>query len=143
MDMVPTLCDLAGVAIPGSLEGRSLKPWLTGQPADDDCEYVVSTWHGGGGVIMPGRMIRTERFKYTCFREDEGEELYDLDNDPGETRTLIDDPEFKDVLEHHRALLRKHCEQTGDPFFSQQAEFKEGMHKHSRDEKCPFHKAGN
>jgi N-sulfoglucosamine sulfohydrolase len=43
-------------------------------------------------------------------------ELYDLQADPDETRNLVDDPQYAEVLARLKAKLRQFQEQTGDPW---------------------------
>lgn len=122
LDLVPTLCEAAGIDPPGRCHGRSLWPWVqsSGEVAEppDAPGYVTAQWHTEWGhTIEPGRMIRTDRYKYTRFIEGEGEELYDLWSDPGEQRTLIDDPAHAAALQTHRRLLAECAERTQDPFF--------------------------
>lgn len=137
VDLMPTLCDWAGLDAPPDLPGRSLLPWLKGASAPDDRDYVVSTWYGHTGVIAPARMLRSQRHKYTCFREDGAEELYDLRSDPGERVNLAFDPGHADTLARHRGLLREHCRRTGDPFFNEDCVMAEGRRTHA-DGLCPF-----
>ncbi|MBN1639781.1 MAG: sulfatase-like hydrolase/transferase [Anaerolineae bacterium] len=123
LDLLPTLCDYAGIDYPEGLWGRSLLPWLAS--SDDGPPphpYVVSEWHTEWGfTISPGRMVRTPRFKYVRYLEgrEQGlyEELYDMEADPGETRNLAFDTPYAPVLEAHRALLAQHVEATQDDFF--------------------------
>jgi choline-sulfatase len=116
LDLLPTLCDYAGLAAPAGLWGRSLVPWLKGAEGTPH-DYVVSEWHTEWGfTIEPGRMLRTPQFKYVRYREGNGEELYDLESDPGEVRNLAPDGEWRTVLERHRAMLHRHIEETCDPF---------------------------
>ncbi len=118
-DLVPTLCDYAGLKSPEGIYGRSILPYLKGHVPDIEREYVVSEWMTEWGyTIEPGRMVRSARYKYTRFIEEDGEELYDIVNDPGEKHTLIDDPDHQDALNYHRELLAKHVEAEADPFFS-------------------------
>ena len=118
LDLVPTLCEVAGIAPPSGLWGRSLVPWLTGV-AEAPHDYVAGEWHTEWGfTISPGRMVRTPRYKYTRYLEGAGEELYDIVADRGETRTLVDDPAHAAALETHRRLLTAHLQATADPFFS-------------------------
>lgn len=118
-DLMPTLCDYAGLNVPEGLYGKSVLLHLKGELPVEKREYVASEWMTEWGhTIEPGRMIRTENYKYTRYIEGDGEELYDLVNDPGETHTLIDDPDYQQVLESHRRLLREHVEKENDPFFS-------------------------
>ena len=119
LDLVPTLCDLAGIEPVSGFRGRSLRPWLAGTPTEAPHPYIAAEWHTEWGfTISPGRMIRTPRHKYTRYLEGNGEELYDLVNDPGETRTLIHDPDHAAALAAHRNLLAEHMATTQDPFLS-------------------------
>ncbi len=120
IDLLPTLCDLAGLKAPASLPGRSMAGWLRGESDRISNEYVVSQWQTEWGyTVSPGRMLRTERYKYTCYLEGNGEEFYDLKKDPGETRNLIRDKGYRKELERHRSLLKDYARGTRDPFFGQ------------------------
>jgi choline-sulfatase len=118
LDVFPTLCDLAAVPVPPDLRGRSLAAWLGKDvAAADGTDYVVSEWHTEyGDLVTPGRMLRTRRYKYVRYLDDGGEELYDLEADPGERRTVIADPAHGSALRAHRELLQRHLLETGDPF---------------------------
>lgn len=119
LDLFPTLCDYAGLMIPETVEGQSLMPCLRGEKDRSDEKYVVSQWHTEWGfTIEPGRMLRTNRFKYTHYLEGGGEELYDLTNDSGEMKNLVDNPEYQDALNEHRALFKEYVDATDDPYFS-------------------------
>jgi choline-sulfatase len=117
LDLLPTLCEYAGIEAPAGLWGRSLLPWLAEARDDSPHAYVASEWHTEWGfTISPGRMIRTPSFKYMRYVEDGGEELYDMRADPGETLTLVDDPAYAAALAQHRALLDEHLRATDDGF---------------------------
>ena len=116
IDLMPTLCDYAGLDVPSACRGRSLLPLRSGHHGQG-ADYVASQWHTEWGfTTSPGRMVRTRRYKYTRYLEQNAEELYDLDTDPFETRTLVDDPAYATVLQEHRDLLERHIAQTGDDF---------------------------
>lgn len=118
LDLVPTLCDAAGIAPPADGWGRSLMPLVASDRADWPHDYVASEWYTEWGYTLePGRMIRTDRYKYTRYIEGGGEELYDLRADPGERRSLVGDPAHAEALAAHRRLLERHLQETGDPFF--------------------------
>jgi choline-sulfatase len=122
MDVLPTVCDLGGAATPDGLWGRSLLPWARGAATGSPHDAVMSMWHTEWGfTVEPGRMMRTERYKYTRFAEGGAEELYDLATDPGETRTLTADPAHADVLAAHRARFARMLRETGDPFLDETA----------------------
>ncbi|MHC4886774.1 MAG: sulfatase family protein [Planctomycetota bacterium] len=116
-DLVPTLCDYAGIASPEGIYGKSLMPWLRGEEAEPLRDFVVSEWVSEWGfTIEPGRMVRTDRFKYTRYLEGDGEELFDLEKDPGEKVNLAHKPKYREELECHRQILAKHVSDTDDDF---------------------------
>ncbi|NJO01243.1 MAG: hypothetical protein HC880_05670 [Bacteroidia bacterium] len=92
LDVVPTLMDLAGIAPPDSihLDGKSLKPLLMSQnPNWPDRnlyqKYSLTTLRSNKPDPFPGAVMRNQRYKMV-----NGNELYDLQNDPGETTNLAD-----------------------------------------------------
>lgn len=105
VDLVPTLLDLAGVPVPVNVQGRSLAPLLmgSGYTARDAVfsENIIPEVITGGSLDMPYvpgkgvagirhpdcKMVRTREWKFNYYPGYEGE-LYDLANDPGETRNL-------------------------------------------------------
>ena len=118
LDLFPTLCGQAGIAPPEGLRGRDLSCALSGG-AMPEREYVAGEWHTEWGyTVSPGRMIRTERYKYTRYIEDGGEELFDLKEDPFERKNLAEDPDSAVILAQMRKLYKKHLELTEDPFES-------------------------
>jgi choline-sulfatase len=123
-DFIPTLCALAGIQSPSSLKGISQAPSILGRRQVAKHPYVVSEWHSEyDRIVSPGRMIRSaEGFKYTHYLEGEGEELYDLTNDPGERHNLVRDPRYSDVLKRHRAMLDEYIGLSGDDYRSLEIE---------------------
>ena len=97
-DFLPTMCDYAGVATPARVVGQSLRPLLEGgNPAWRDMVAAE--------VKVTGRMIRSTQYKYITYRGDPVEQLFDMANDPGETKNLIGDAKFASALEDHRKVL--------------------------------------
>lgn len=88
VDVLPTLLETAG-APPEAFDGRSILPLLTGQRgAERTCVFSELTFHT---AYEPKRCVRTKRCKYIFNVSGTGsyfDELYDLENDPGETRNL-------------------------------------------------------
>ncbi len=108
IDILPTICDYAGVEIPEHLIGKSLRPVAEGKPVANWREYVVSE-------DAKWRMLRTEVYKYTTFSDPTSKEsLVNMKKDPGEMRNLIDHPEYKEILWDHRKLLAEWSEFSGD-----------------------------
>jgi arylsulfatase A-like enzyme len=104
IDVMPTVFDLCGLAEPDSCHGRNLTPLLFGGDFSESRDAVFSEniipevitipgmqfakGKGVGGIRHPdAKMVRTRRWKYNYYPEG-FEELYDLENDPKETRNL-------------------------------------------------------
>jgi len=111
IDLIPTLCDFAGLATPKGLPGLSLKDTAAGKTSDDPRKYVVSqdkfTTKGlkeiAGQKMAAGRMVRSERYKYCLYDMGEHREsLVDMVADPGEKLNLAYDSRHAAALKQHR-----------------------------------------
>jgi arylsulfatase A-like enzyme len=102
-DTAPTLLDLAGVAIPGDMQGRSVLELLSGPPPPDwRTGFYFNHYEWGVGRVVPYFGIRTPRYKLIRHygREWGGApawELIDLETDPGERTNVYDDPQYAGV----------------------------------------------
>jgi len=90
IDLLPTVLDLLGVAAPARLPGRSLAPVLRGGSQLPDAatyaESLTPRLHYGWSDL---RALREGRWKYILAPRPE---LYDLQEDPGETNNLAAAP---------------------------------------------------
>ncbi len=105
LDIAPTALDYAGVAVPPYMTGRSLKP-LPGQ----DTEAAHDTWRDQLFFTYDQWQVavRTDRFKYIEALNEPGHvELYDLQQDPKETRSVHADAEYASTLKAMRARLQQ------------------------------------
>lgn len=137
IDYAPTILDLAGVKVPGTMQGRSLKPLLEGKPPANWRKsmyytYYEDSWRlrGKGKEAMtdpsfqyftphrvsPHRGVRTERHKLIhYFSENNYWELFDLEKDPNELRNVYEDRAYAQVraeLTKELARLRKQYRNT-------------------------------
>ncbi len=117
IDILPTLCDLAEVPIPVTVDGRSVRPLLNGKsPVESSWrETVFGEYYGKQKWRAPMRMVRSHRWKYTRYTR-YGEELYDLEKDPAEIHNLADDANFKTVKQKLASQLNDWMSRTDDPF---------------------------
>lgn len=127
IDVMPTLCELAGVEAGHPVHGRSFAAVLRGEA--DTHRPMVFLEHGRPGKpLLPGELseqhyedlrdsthhhlcptisrgpvkgVRTERWKY-CYTPGDIDELYDLENDPDELRNLAAEPQHAEVIRRHR-----------------------------------------
>ena len=121
VDILPTLCDLAGVEIP-SIAGESLLPAIAdrGQDQGQGREFVVSQLYPDTqDLSLAGRMLRSRDHKYLCFNSGERPEmLFHLGDDPGECHNLALAPVSPSALGQHREWLKRWLRASADPFQS-------------------------
>ncbi|MBL8896025.1 MAG: sulfatase-like hydrolase/transferase [Planctomycetes bacterium] len=84
-DLLPTLGALCGVAAPATSEGRDLRAVLA-DPAARAREHLVLAYRD------VQRAVRDERWKLISYPRIDRTQLFDLANDPHETRDLSADP---------------------------------------------------
>ncbi len=85
LDIFPTLCELTGVPAPAGIFGQSVRPLWDGTKAKlRDTVFLP--------YIQVQRAIRDERWKLICYPKLGYSQLFDLQNDPDETRSIYDDP---------------------------------------------------
>ena len=99
LDLLPTVCDYAGVTGSSDPRGRSLKPLMEGKEV---------AWRNTLGVESEiGWMVVDENnLKYIRYDLAGIEErLHDLNQDPYETTHFTSDPDYEEKLEHLRREL--------------------------------------
>jgi arylsulfatase A-like enzyme len=117
LDIYATVCDYAGVEAPEGSRGLSLRPTLEGTEAISWRDYVVgeTTWENHN---CDGRVLYSDRYKYVAYSWGAyREQLFDLEQDPGEMVNLAVASKYNDTLQQHRDMLRAWCEKTGDTFY--------------------------
>lgn len=104
IDVAPTMVDLARLPIPERMQGKSLVPFLGGQPREWRSEFFYEH-HFSEKIIPPSEGVRTEKWKYIRWTKSDPviEELYDLKADPLEEKDLSKEPEHRKTLEELRA----------------------------------------
>lgn len=93
IDLAPTLLQLTGVAVPATMQGRSLVPLLNGARPAWRNSFLIEYYSDKvfPRVLQMGyKAVRNERWKYIHYLELPGmDELYDLKTDPFEMKNLI------------------------------------------------------
>ena len=103
-DIFPTLCDLAGLPVPTSVQGRSFAALLD-EPQHAFRDVVYSRFRQGDAVV-------TDRLIYTRYGDD-GEMLYDLKKDPQENTNVAAAAEYRRALATMQELLRENMGLAG------------------------------
>lgn len=62
-------------------------------------------------------MVRTADYKYNVYSKGEdNEQLFNLQNDPGECTNLAGNPAYDTIINDHRQLLKQWMDKTADHF---------------------------
>jgi len=104
-DFVPTACELAGASIPEDTDGVSYVPTLLGSDEQAQHEYLYWEFHEQGGK-QAVRWNNWKAVRLNVSQDREGPiELYDLDNDLGETNNIA--AEHPEVVAKIKAFMRE------------------------------------
>jgi N-acetylglucosamine-6-sulfatase len=98
IDYAPSLLEACGVDVPEDMQGVSLLRLLDdGAERIHDDLYYHYYEHGGHGVPAHDG-LRTLRYKLIHFYTENEFNLFDLEQDPMEMRSLHEDPAYADIL---------------------------------------------
>lgn len=141
IDVLPTICDLLDIAVPGEVQGSSMMPLIRGEMESIHEEiFAEVNYHA---AYEPQRAVRTQRWKYIRRYSDRQkpvlpncdggptkdvwmqhgwqdqyvapEQLYDLIFDPNETHNLVNDSVVAAVFDDMRHRLDRWMDETEDP----------------------------
>jgi arylsulfatase A-like enzyme len=109
VDFAPTFLEAAGVAVPTSMQGRSLLPILRGEtPSDWRTAMYYRYYHDPGDHNTRAHYgVRTATHKLVYFWKKDQWELFDLRSDPAELRNLYGQPGREAVTAELRAALAR------------------------------------
>lgn len=137
IDVMPTLLGLAGVAVPGSVEGVDLSPWIADGRADppssvllmNPCPFSIGDPRGPDqvpdyrGMRMEYRGVRTARYTYVRTI-DRPWLLYDNQEDPYQMRNVMDDAGYRSLVAELEGEMRGHMERIGDEFLPKESYYR-------------------
>jgi arylsulfatase A len=83
VDILPTICEATGVAVPEGLDGRSILPQLRGEPGEP--RPWIYSWYWPRPAQSPAPVESAFDAAYKLYGDGR---LYDLTADPDETRPL-------------------------------------------------------
>ncbi len=110
LDLFPTICDMTGLSVPDSVEGKSLMPLVNGNAKGirDNHYYAYKDIH---------RAVRNDQHKLVEYSVNgvRTTQLFDLDKDPHEMDNIADDPKNSKTLEILRNELAKWQKEIDDP----------------------------
>ncbi len=108
-DIYPTLCELSGLPVPESVQGMSLVPAIenSGYKTRESMFYAYKNYQ---------RAVRTDRWKMILYnvKGRKTTQLFDLVNDPWETKNLADNPEYADYIRELTVVMKDWIKRAGD-----------------------------
>lgn len=129
-DLMPTLCGLAGLPIPDSVQGKDFSPIIRdGQPVENEAAMLMlyapfhewSSERGGRNY----RGLRSRRYTYVRCLDTGPWLLYDNQHDPYQLINVIDDPAHAEARERLDALLSRRLAEVEDPLLSKDELFEQ------------------
>jgi arylsulfatase A-like enzyme len=116
VDVAPTLLELAGVPAPSWMHGRSFVPLLDQRDVSWRDAFMYEYYeYPAEHCVRKNRGIRTARWKLIHYWEQPEEwELFDLENDPGETTNVVARPANADTVARLRDRLAELRRELGD-----------------------------
>ena len=111
-DWAPTFLDMAGIPVERRLAGASLMPFLRGE-APGAWRDALFTQSNGNELYGIQRSVRTRDWKYV-YNGFDYDELYDVQEDPGETINLAEDPAYRPIMRELAARLWRFAYENHD-----------------------------
>lgn len=103
VDLFQTLTELCNIPVPSDREGSTLVPLLEKTNIKWKKAIYSNLMQNNGDTLL-ATAVRTGNWHYNNWQE-EGEELYDMVNDPYEITNLALNPAYTDTLNKMRKLL--------------------------------------
>ncbi|RUL86773.1 N-acetylgalactosamine 6-sulfate sulfatase [Tautonia sociabilis] len=115
MDLVPTICELAGVPIPDPIDGGSLVPTLLGRDGGGGGDDRLLFWvrREGGPRYLGQESYAARRGPWKLVQNEPFEpfQLYNLDEDPRERHDLA--AERREMASELARAIMRHAQQAG------------------------------
>ncbi len=112
-DFAPTILDFAGQPVAPEMQGKSLRPILEGKKNADWRKSVYYHYYEFPQPhhVFPHYGVRTDRYKLINYYTLKEWELFDLEKDPHELKSIYDDPAYAQVRDDlSRELTRLRAE---------------------------------
>ena len=108
VDLAPTILDYAGLEIPKEMQGRSWRKLLEQGDATNWRKSFFYEYFESAGAAPTIQAVRTSDYKLVKYpQHPEWTQLFDVNEDPYETRNLVNDSDLLHRMETELALQAK------------------------------------
>jgi N-acetylglucosamine-6-sulfatase len=124
LDIAPTILEAAGLVAPNNLDGKSFLPLAQGNdvPWRDTLLYEYY-WERNFPQTPAMHALRTDQYKYIHYYGLwDTDELYDLENDPKETKNLVRDSDHQQIVNKLNGQLFATLKSTDGMYIPLQAD---------------------
>ena len=117
VDLAPTFCEMAGLAAPMAMHGKSLLPTLNAPSANTHRDERFFEYEMQGGKQYAVRGIVTDRYKFIDYLKDQ-DIFFDLQDDPDETRNVAGHGKYAPLVKVMTSRIATWRWQSQDPTLS-------------------------
>ncbi|WP_052700027.1 sulfatase family protein [Martelella endophytica] len=117
VDVLPTLCGLAGIAYPDDVEGNNLAAEVKGAPGGPEVSLLMgcgatAAWEDG----HEWRAARDARYTLARYRVDGATLLFDREADPWQLQNVADNRAYKAVRQRLESWMAAEMDRIKDGF---------------------------
>jgi len=122
IDFGPTFLDAGKLPIPADMQGVSLMPLFTDTATKWRKSLYYHYYEKGEHHVPEHYGVRTDRYKLIYYPATNEWELFDLDKDPHELKSVYDDPAYANVRADLHKELKKLQKQYDTPELPEQSD---------------------
>ncbi len=120
-DIMPTVCELAGIPIPETVSGKSLVPIINGE-VEQIRDYTYHAYRQHQRAYRKGDFKLIEYVRAPDSHRDRGDfivgsrvtQLFNIAKDPWETFNLADFPDYQEIVSSMRVEMEEKSIELGD-----------------------------
>lgn len=114
-DIAPTILELAGVAAPKDMQGKSFAKVLASPSKEHRKDVYYHYFENGEHAVSPHFGVKSGQYKLIRFyKRVESWELFDLESDPQELHNVVASPKYAKVLKQMKKRLAKQIKSFDD-----------------------------
>lgn len=123
IDIYPTVCDYAQIAVPKELNGISVRKIIEGKTENMHESVFIETNLDGLQNARGWAVIKGD-YKYVFYRFFKNrEQLFNLKEDKGEMNNLIADPKYKNIYRMMKNEMLMHAKRANDTMLIKELNF--------------------